>query len=105
YVAGRTGRGGLRGPRTGPSSPPIGVPLAYASRTSVDAPHLTPDRSPPKKRTTGRVPLVAYVSRRRSAEKIASREFSSAHATARPPGLDRPWSPVCRAGGESLLPW
>ena len=37
----------------------MGVPLAYASRTRLDEPHLTAERSPPKKRTTGRVPLVA----------------------------------------------
>ena len=59
---------------------------------------------PPKKRTTGRVPLVAYVSRRASAEKIASREFSSAQATARPPGFDRIWFPIWRAGDESSFP-
>ena len=35
----------------------------------------------------GRVPLVPYTSRRRMAAKSASREFSSAHTTARPPGL------------------
>ena len=58
----------------------------------------------PKKRTIGRVPLVAYVSRRASAEKIASREFSSAHTTARPPGFVRIWSPICRAGEASSLP-
>ena len=55
-------------------------------------PQAMPVSAPPKKRTNGRVPLVAYVSRRRSDSKIASREFSSAHATVRPPGLALPHS-------------
>ena len=37
----------------------MGVPFAYASRTRLDDPHLTSERSPPKKRTTGRVGLPA----------------------------------------------
>ena len=39
-----------------------------------------------------------------SAEKTASREFSSAHATVSPPGFVRISSPIWRAGDESLLP-
>src|SRR5437667_12198678 len=35
---------------------------------------------------------------------MASREFPSAHATARPPGFVRTSSPICRAGDESLSP-
>src|SRR2546427_118662 len=35
---------------------------------------------------------------------MASREFSSAHATARPPGFVRTSSAICRAGEESLSP-
>ena len=51
------------------------------------------------------MPLVAYVSRRASAEKIASREFSSAQTTASPPGFVRICSEICSAGEPSLAPW
>ena len=50
--------------------------------------HMSPGRSkPPKKRMTGRVPLVANVSRRRIASNSASREFSSAQIPVNPPAF------------------
>jgi hypothetical protein len=54
-----TAKRGLAVPRTSPTSPPMGVPVVYARSTKSVAPHVTPSRVPAKKRTTGRVPLVA----------------------------------------------
>src|SRR5436853_272096 len=64
-----TAKRGLRRPSTGPISPPIGTPRVYPSSTKFGSSHASLAGRPPKKRTIGRVPLVAYVSRQRMADE------------------------------------
>src|SRR6185369_1884193 len=69
-------------------SPPIGTPLAYPAAAGLrDSVSDFWKSHPPKKRTTIRVPVVEYVSRRCIASQIASRVFSSAHTAAKPDEL------------------
>ena len=91
-------------------SPPMGTPPAYARASRSGAEHRSAGYDqPPKKRGWMRLPLVPKVSRRCMASKIASREFSSAHTTARPPGLSSTFdgcvaSDRMKAGDESAMP-
>src|SRR5215813_5584399 len=77
-------RGGLL---LGPLSvPPMGTPWVYPFCAKSPCRQISFGRSnPPNMRATGRVPLVAKVSRRLRASKIESREFSSAHTPVIPP--------------------